>query len=259
VSNKALTWAYAQRTGHGVACKAVLVALADMADEQNSCWPSQALLAERTEQTERSVRNAVKHLETDGFITRKSWFVDGKRSSDRYFLDVQVTAEQRAVKRSTGTRNHRNDVPEENGAAGTDVQPPPEPDSETTGTTFRVTINEPSSEPSMATTDVVAAAPEAPTQQVPSANRRAQLLAEHYVNLVPLSKFPAVMTICRRAITARYTDEEIKDALTRLAREGRPVTVDVLRIELEGLPSQRRREPDARERLEASRQRQRGY
>jgi hypothetical protein len=67
-------------------------------------------------------------------------------------------------------------------------------------------------------------------------NLRSQALARIWTELVPLSKFPAVMGICKRAIAANKTDTEIEAALRRMAAENRPLTVDTLRIELEGLP-----------------------
>lgn len=74
----------------------------------------------------------------------------------------------------------------------------------------------------------------------PTINVRAQDLARDYCGLQPMSKFPAVMGICRTAInTQRYTDQQIHDALTRLAKEGRSLTVETLRIELEGMPAPR--------------------
>lgn len=72
--------------------------------------------------------------------------------------------------------------------------------------------------------------------------KRAQALARTYVEAVPLSNFPAVMGVCRKAIgTGLYDDATIAEALARMARDSRPVTVDGLRIELEGAPAGRRR------------------
>lgn len=68
-----------------------------------------------------------------------------------------------------------------------------------------------------------------------SFNRRAQALAAGYVDLVPLSKFPAVLGVVKKALNAGYADDMVRAALVRIAHEGRSVTVDVLRIELEGL------------------------
>jgi hypothetical protein len=79
-----------------------------------------------------------------------------------------------------------------------------------------------------------------------SLNKRAQELAKAYAELVPLSRFPAVMGIVKQALNAKsrddqplYSDDQIRAALVRLAEEGRPVTVDTLRIEIEGLTAAR--------------------
>lgn len=51
--------------------KFVAYALADYADENGSCWPSVAMLAEYTGQSARSVRDHLDALERDGFLIRK--------------------------------------------------------------------------------------------------------------------------------------------------------------------------------------------
>lgn len=50
---------------HGLSCaqKAVLISLADNANDQGVCWPSVSTIAERTCLSERAVRNAIRHLE----------------------------------------------------------------------------------------------------------------------------------------------------------------------------------------------------
>lgn len=69
--------------------------------------------------------------------------------------------------------------------------------------------------------------------------QKAQRITKVYTNKVPLSKFPAVLGIVRKALKAGYNDEQITVALEGLADEGRPVTVDSLRIQMEGLPTNR--------------------
>lgn len=68
-------------------------------------------------------------------------------------------------------------------------------------------------------------------------NAAAQRLARIYSEQVPLSNFPAVMGVAKKALNAGYEEQTINDALTRLATDGRPVTVDTLRVEIEGLPA----------------------
>lgn len=88
---------------------------------------------------------------------------------------------------------------------------------------------------------------EAPGNEVsqcapPSANVIAQQITRAYTNRVPLSKFVAIMGIVKKALKAGYAPERIEAALIDLADEGRPVTIDTLRIQLEGIaptPSRR--------------------
>ena len=71
---------------------------------------------------------------------------------------------------------------------------------------------------------------------------RAQAIARRFHEHEPMCNFPAIMRAAKKAITCgKYPDDEaIGDALVRLAKDGRPVTTDSLRIELEGLPAARR-------------------
>lgn len=90
-------------------------------------------------------------------------------------------------------------------------------------------------------------APRPPAAQ--SVNQRAQRLAKSYTDRVPLSRFPAIMSIAKKAIDAKYADDHIEQALLRLAAEGRSVTVETLRIELDGSPppaKARKRDADDR-------------
>lgn len=78
----------------------------------------------------------------------------------------------------------------------------------------------------------------------PTVNERAQALARAYHEHEPMCRFPAILGIAKKAIQAgRHTDDAIHDALLRLAAEGRPVTVETLRTELDGIPPPNRRPP----------------
>jgi len=85
MSHWASTWAYEQPIK---LCgrKFVLVALANFADEDGFCYPSQATLAEMTGQDERSVRRHLEGLEESGLIRRQMRRFKGKRTSDGYYL-----------------------------------------------------------------------------------------------------------------------------------------------------------------------------
>lgn len=74
-------------------------------------------------------------------------------------------------------------------------------------------------------------------------NQRSKRLTDTYHDAEPMSKWPAVNGIVKQAIEAtRWSDDEIRDALLRLAKESRSVTVDSLRTELVGFTPQNRAE-----------------
>jgi hypothetical protein len=71
-----------------------------------------------------------------------------------------------------------------------------------------------------------------------SITQRSKKITDAYTAAEPMSKWPAVNGVVIKAIKAeRWSDEEIHAALLRMAAEKRPVTVDSLRVELDGLPS----------------------
>lgn len=49
--------------------KAVLIALADLADERGSCWPTVSIIASRVCACERAVQGAIQWLERAGALT----------------------------------------------------------------------------------------------------------------------------------------------------------------------------------------------
>lgn len=89
MSNRAITWAFDQEALPTID-RFVLVVLADYADEANSCYPGQTLIARRTGSSVSTVHRSLKRLETGGWIQRvKRWKGDGTRSSDRYELKLK--------------------------------------------------------------------------------------------------------------------------------------------------------------------------
>lgn len=89
MSIRALNWAMKARTG-SPARKAVLVVLADKADERDSCFPSVGLIAFEAELSERSVRDQLRQLREQGFISVQQRFNQrGTQISTRYTLDVE--------------------------------------------------------------------------------------------------------------------------------------------------------------------------
>lgn len=117
-----------------------------------------------------------------------------------------------------------------------------------TGVT-RVTTNRPL-EPSISEPSEMA---HADASAQPTEGQRVNHLARTYTDQVPLCNFSAVAGVVRKAVrTGRYTDEQIAEALGRLADDGRPVTADTLRIEIEGMSRRDTRKSATRMYLESS-------
>ncbi len=118
----------------------------------------------------------------------------------------------------------------------------------------RQTENPSTVEPSTGAPSAVVEAPDVEAPEVepkalaaiaaPTLNQQANALAKAYYEAQPLSNFPAVAGICRKALKAGHSDWDIAAALQRLVDEGRGVTTETLRVELEGLPERKSRVPD---------------
>jgi len=94
VSNKAITWAYAQQ-GPDLkpGAKFILVTIADMADQAHSCYPGIPLLAEMTGISDSAIRAHLKLLVETGYLTvERRHRSNGSRSTNRYYLPVDNSA-----------------------------------------------------------------------------------------------------------------------------------------------------------------------
>lgn len=91
MSVKAVAWAYEQRTGDPVK-KSVLVAIADVADDEGYCWPSVALIAFKAEVHSRTVQRHLRSLEAMGLLAvdRERTRPNGSSSSNVYRLPIHV-------------------------------------------------------------------------------------------------------------------------------------------------------------------------
>lgn len=99
-----LAWARRAKTG-SVGRKAVLMVLAEHADEADSCFPSQAVLAEATEQSVRTVRTQLAQLEEMGLIRREHRSRQGGsggRTTDRFYLLVDAEPKEGLPARFAG-------------------------------------------------------------------------------------------------------------------------------------------------------------
>ena len=86
-----MNWAVNQTVGNALA-KAVLMALANCADDVGFCFPGQERLARDTEQGERTVRRHLDKLEAIGLISRAHRYdKNGKRTSDSCQLSLPAS------------------------------------------------------------------------------------------------------------------------------------------------------------------------
>lgn len=113
--------------------KMVLLALADNATDEGVCWPSQATLAQKVSISERSLRDHLHALVSDGWVAITS-LGNGRGKSTEYLLNVaRIKAEGDAAfairKAEAGAQKA-------------------EPDAEKAETSFRPTVIQPSEEPS---------------------------------------------------------------------------------------------------------------
>lgn len=104
MSNEAIHWAWKQSTGSPVT-KLILHVLADLADEEHSCFPSIEHIVTKVEASEKTVRRKLDDLEAANLIRKERRYVQfGQRLTDRYFLDVegQVSAAAALAVKLTG-------------------------------------------------------------------------------------------------------------------------------------------------------------
>ncbi len=114
MSNMHLRLAWLQKCG-GPTAKAVLVSMADHADEDGACFPSVARLAAHTELSERAVRSALRRLEAAGLVKSRA----RSGTSTLYVLNLETPAPSAAPASRSAPAV---------GAGGQDVPPTPAPD-----------------------------------------------------------------------------------------------------------------------------------
>jgi hypothetical protein len=112
MSVKAIKWAFAQQVGSPTG-KAVLVALADNANDEGHCWPSVGTLVEKTELSPRAVIGWTEKLQKGGFISKEPCkSQNGGDTSNRYKLMMGDAQRQQGGERDALPPVH-------------DMQPPP--------------------------------------------------------------------------------------------------------------------------------------
>ena len=92
MSIQAVAWAISQRVGSPTG-KALLICLANYANERGECWPSQRTIAHEAELSRRTAITWLNRLEEEGFIKRKRrQSKDGFRSSDLVTLQLDKSS-----------------------------------------------------------------------------------------------------------------------------------------------------------------------
>ena len=93
MSIQAVAWAISQRVGSPTG-KALLICLANYANERGECWPSQRTIAHEAELSRRTAITWLNRLEKGGFIIRKRrQSKDGFRTSDLVTLQLDKPLE----------------------------------------------------------------------------------------------------------------------------------------------------------------------
>ena len=88
MSFQAMTWAVRQTVGNATG-KAILLMLANYADENGSCFPSHEKLAEACECSPKTVGRWIADFEAANILSREKRYGEGGyRRSDRLYLDI---------------------------------------------------------------------------------------------------------------------------------------------------------------------------
>ena len=110
MSFTALSWAIKQDTGNATS-KLILLVLANYADENNTCYPSQEHIASLCPCSRRSVSTHIKALEKKGFF-RIVKCSSGMKIWNRYLLNsnVKITAKRREKSAHNTINNKLNKI-----------------------------------------------------------------------------------------------------------------------------------------------------
>lgn len=118
MSVQAITWALSvpvKSTAH----KAVLIVIANYADADGFCWPSQKRVAKEAACSERTVRNVLKEFEDEGVIARET-----RRRPDRTFTTDGIVLAMKPAAKSADGLDQRQSEPTANPADGK-IRPKP--------------------------------------------------------------------------------------------------------------------------------------
>lgn len=212
--------------------KLVALCLADHAhDDGTHVFPAVATLAEKASLGTTATRSAIRRLEGFGILVQVAKG-GGRGNPAEYRFDLA-----RLINPTDSVAFPKPNAEEKPNGSGPQTQRLATETQRLTAQTQRTPVGE-SLEPSEPSGIVAAVAADEP----PSV--KANALATVYYNVQPLCNFPSVAGICRKALKAGHGMPEIAEALLRLADEGRGVTTETLRVELEGLPERKSRQVD---------------
>lgn len=113
-----LAWARRQRVGR-VGPKAVLICLASYTDDDHTCYPGQATIAEATDQGERTVRRQLVELEAAGFILRNARSAGNGRGRRTDFYTLLVASDLQPAKLAGDLQPASDDIQPASGALTT--------------------------------------------------------------------------------------------------------------------------------------------
>jgi DNA-binding MarR family transcriptional regulator len=123
MSYSAMAWARGIKTGSATV-KSVLLAVANYADEEGVCWPSQEQLADDTELSRHSIMRALDDLEGMGLLNRERRHRgDGSRTSDLIILDLSRT-ELRSTEQRCSQLRSTQQQPKSHGATAEPIIEP---------------------------------------------------------------------------------------------------------------------------------------
>lgn len=183
-------------------CLLVLLSLADQANDDGVCWPSVGSIAARCRVSERTVKRWLAHLQSVGILTTRRRY----NNSNVY----RITLAEGGIKSEVGVTHDtsRGDVD---------------------GTLTLI-------EPSIATPTVLAEPKALQPTEAQQLVKTAQDLTNGYVKRVPFTKYVTVLGVVKKALQTGYSVEQVAVGLDGLADDGRPVTINTLRIQMEGMP-----------------------
>lgn len=192
------------------------LAMASHANEEGRFFASQAHLAERGRCTAEFVRQAVNQFVAEGMIVIERKGTAKGRSTEYRILPVPTALPKSVGESETEPPKSEDQLPNSDGAL---------PNSARGQSSLQTTDQSKSS----------AAAPDAAETQDQRINRLTNVYAELVAGM---TNYAAARGVVKRAVVSprEYDDAAITEALTRLANDGRSLTVETLRLELEGLP-----------------------